>query len=79
MGLWDRDWWCRDILCYTVGHLLLNPVCDAKLKVSLERVKETGRLRFIDVDEAQEREVSIRTTTASFSLRLLQQSAEFGL
>lgn len=41
------------ITCNTAGRHKL-----AELIVSLERVAETGRLRFIDVSEAQEREVS---------------------
>lgn len=59
-----RRW--RTVLCHTVSITTVqasaatSPACwtagaDA---ASLERVAETGRLRFIDVSEAQEREVS---------------------
>lgn len=38
------------------------------LHASLERVEETGRLRFIDVNEAQEREVSSALVQPGFYL-----------
>ncbi|KAJ9123407.1 hypothetical protein QFC22_001609 [Naganishia vaughanmartiniae] len=77
----DRAWWCGSLLCIPVSappSQSLPPAAHADHphppRTSLERVPETGRLRFIDVSESQESAMGLQATQetlAQYSSALL--------